>query len=59
MPNASYDSPHLTTFCRLQELGLEVIGQRLERTGRWWSAGCCSPTGGAAGAAAPAPCGTP
>lgn len=30
MPNATFDAPCLTTFCRLDELGLEAIGQRLE-----------------------------
>jgi transposase len=30
MPNATFDRPDLTTFCRLDELGLEVTGQRLE-----------------------------
>ncbi|MCC2594716.1 ISL3 family transposase [Tessaracoccus sp. OS52] len=27
---AGYDCPDLTTFCRLDELGLEAVGQRLE-----------------------------
>ena len=30
MPDATFASPDLTTFCRLDELGLEVFGQRLE-----------------------------
>ena len=30
MPDATFDRPDLTTFCRLEELGLEVVGQRLE-----------------------------
>ena len=30
MSNATFDAPCLTTFCRLDELGLEAIGQRLE-----------------------------
>ena len=30
MPDATFARPDLTTFCRLDELGLEVIGQRLE-----------------------------
>ncbi|MDX2378119.1 ISL3 family transposase, partial [Microbacterium sp. LRZ72] len=30
MSNASFDDPDLTTFCRLEELGLEAVGQRLE-----------------------------
>lgn len=30
MPDDTFDSPDLTTFARLDELGLEVVGQRLE-----------------------------
>lgn len=30
MPNATFDSCDLTKFCRLDELGLEATGQRLE-----------------------------
>lgn len=30
MPDATFSSPDLTTFCRLDDLGLEVTGQRLE-----------------------------
>lgn len=30
MPDATFAGPDLTTFCRLDELGLEVLGQRLE-----------------------------
>jgi len=30
MPDATFDCPDLTTFCRLDELGLVVTGQRLE-----------------------------
>jgi len=30
VPNATFDSPDLTTFCRLDDLGLEAVGQRLE-----------------------------
>ncbi len=29
MPNATFDSPDLTTFARLDELGLVAVGQRL------------------------------
>ena len=29
MPNATFDSPDLTTFARLDELGLVTVGQRL------------------------------
>ncbi len=31
MPDATFVRPDLSTFCRLDELGLEVTGQRLER----------------------------
>lgn len=31
MRNATFSSPDLTTFCRLDELGLEATGQRIER----------------------------
>lgn len=30
MPDATFARPDLTTFARLDELGLEVVGQRLE-----------------------------
>ena len=30
MPDATFARPDLTTFCRVGELGLEVVGQRLE-----------------------------
>ncbi|SLM91357.1 Mobile element protein [Brachybacterium nesterenkovii] len=30
MHHATFAAPDLTTFCRLDELGLEVVGQRLE-----------------------------
>lgn len=30
MLDATFTTPDLTTFCRLDELGLEVTGQRLE-----------------------------
>ena len=30
MPDATFGCPDLTTFARLDELGLEVVGQRLE-----------------------------
>jgi transposase len=30
VPDATFAAPDLTTFCRLDELGLEVTGQRLE-----------------------------
>ena len=31
MPDATFACPDLTTFCRLDELGLVVVGQRVER----------------------------
>jgi len=30
VPDATFACPDLTTFCRLEELGLEVLGQRLD-----------------------------
>lgn len=30
MSDATFANPDLTTFCRLDELGLEVTGQRVE-----------------------------
>ena len=30
MPDATFACPDLTTFCRLDELGLVVVGQRLD-----------------------------
>jgi hypothetical protein len=30
LPDAIFACPDLTTFCRLDELGLEVVGQRVE-----------------------------
>ena len=30
MPNTTFDRPDLTTFTRLDDLGLEVTGQRIE-----------------------------
>jgi len=30
VPDATFASPDLTTFCRLDKLGLHVVGQRLE-----------------------------
>ena len=44
--------PDLTTFCRLDELGLEVSGSASSRTGRCWPAGSSSRTSGAVAAAA-------
>ena len=31
MSNATFDTPDLTVFCRLNDLGLVVTGQRIER----------------------------
>ena len=53
MPNATFDAPDLTTFCRLDELGLQAVGQQV-RTGYVvlecrvndpddWCHGCGSP----------------
>ncbi|WP_419470572.1 hypothetical protein [Cutibacterium avidum] len=30
MPHATFTRPNLTTFTRLDELGLEVVGQQIE-----------------------------
>lgn len=30
MPHPTFDAPCLTTFCRLDELGLKAVGQHLE-----------------------------
>ncbi len=32
MTDATFTAPDVTTFCRLDELGLQVVGQRVERT---------------------------
>jgi len=59
-PAAGFTRADLTTFCRLDELGLEVTGQRLE-PGRAVLACRVSsnPTSGVAAAAARASCATP
>jgi len=41
---ATFACPELTTFCRLDGLGLEVTGQWLSRAGRCWFAGSPTPT---------------
>jgi hypothetical protein len=46
--HATFTSSDLTTFCRLDELGLEVVGQRLEPD-RAVFAGRVVDTGGADG----------
>jgi len=33
VPDATFACPDLTTFCRLDELGIEAVGQRLELDG--------------------------
>lgn len=51
VPDATFVRPDLTTFAGLDELGLEVVGQRLEPDrARCWRAGSSSPTTGAAAA---------
>ena len=47
MPDATFASPDLTTFCRLDELGLEVFGQRLEPDRAFLFAGSPRPVSGA------------
>ena len=54
MPDANYARPDLTTFCRLDDLGLEVVGQQLQPAGRCCRAGWPSLIGGAGGVAAKA-----
>lgn len=48
-PAAGFACADLTTFCRLDELGLKVTGQRLDRTVQSWRAGSLSPTAGVVG----------
>ena len=50
MPDATFACPDLTTFCRLDELGLEVVGQRLEPDRAVLSCRLSSRTAGAAAA---------
>ena len=58
MPDATFACPDLTTFARLDELGLEVTGSAWSRSGRCWRAGSSSRTSGAGAAAARVPLGT-
>ena len=51
---AGFACSDLTTFCRLDELGLEVTGQRLEEGRACWPAGWWSRTSGVIAAAAKA-----
>jgi hypothetical protein len=60
MPDATFACPDLTTFCCLDELGLEAVGQRLEpELVRSWRAVSSSRTSGVAAAAAKAHLVTP
>lgn len=52
MPDATFTYPDLTTFCRLDELGLEVTGQRLEPDRAVLACRVLEPDGGVAGVAA-------
>ena len=58
-PAAGFTRADLTTFCRLDELGLEVTGQRLEPGVPCSRAGSSNPASGVAAAAARASCATP
>ena len=51
MPDATFACPDLTTFCRLDELGLEVVGQRLEPDRAVLACRNAGRTGGAGAAA--------
>lgn len=55
MSDATFGCPDLTTFCRLEELGLEVIGQRLDPDRASWPAGSSNRISGAAAATTRAP----
>jgi hypothetical protein len=57
-PDDVFDRPDLTTFARLDELGLEVVGQRLDPDRAVWPAGWSSLISGAGAAAASASPGT-
>lgn len=50
--NATFAAPDLTTFCRLDELGLKAVGQLIEQVARCWRAVWLTPMIGA-GAAEP------
>ena len=51
MPDATFACPDLTTFCRLDELGLEVTGQRAEPDRACWRAGSSTRIDGVGAAA--------
>ena len=51
-PDAGFGRPDLTVFCRLDELGLVVTGQRLDPERAVLAAGSSTPTTGATAAAA-------
>ena len=55
VPDATFACPDLTTFCRLDELGLQVVGQRLEPDRAVSPAGSPKLTSGADAAAAREP----
>jgi hypothetical protein len=50
VPDATFACPDLTTFARLDELGLEVVGSGSSRIVLCWRAGSSSRTSGAAAA---------
>jgi hypothetical protein len=52
LPDATFACPDLTTFCRLDELGLLVTGQRLEPDRAVLACGSSTTTSGVGGAAA-------
>ena len=47
----TFATPDLTTFCRLDELGLRAVGQLLSLIGRCWSAASSRTTCGVGSAA--------
>ncbi len=55
MADATFACPDLTTFCRLDELGLKVVGQRLEPECVVLACRVLEPIGGAVAADAKAP----
>ena len=59
MSDATFATPDLTTFCRLDELGLVAVGQRSNQNERSSLAGLWSLTTGATDAASTACCVTP
>ena len=58
-PGAGFSRPGLTKFCGLDELGLEVVGQRLEPNRAMPACRVVEPISGALAAAARAPRVTP